>query len=181
MNDKRSIRTRLARGYILVLTLGAMAFLSSVLLSIVPTALQSKRQTRNETLRLQGNYVLRAVLQRSLDRFSSDENYTGEVWSLQLPSPPLHPSASPTSGAATNLLGDYQANGEVVIADGELKIQFSLTPVPSSRSAGSQAHSATAAQFPTSAQPNVTIQKTWKLPSDRLALQSQTIPSPSNE
>lgn len=178
-------------GYVLIFTLGALACISGALFSILPSVLQSRRHIRSETLRVQGEYLVRGILQKTLDQLASNADYAGEAIDLSLPNPPslpqqttsaeqaigtTHPDAQPTDqnipsrGANSSHQGpNYRAIGNITIDGKQLTISLKLRP------------ESVAEHSPTSAQPHVTIKRTWQLPDGEANNQTETTSPASTE
>lgn len=127
------------RGFVLVATLATMAVLISVLLPLVPISLAKRRQAREDLLRLQASFVLRAAVEKSLLQLDKDRAYSGGKFELNWASDDA-PQNPPLQGSV-----------EIKRADQSLDIQLLLSTRGSSRASS------------TNFRPQVTLSKSWEL------------------
>lgn len=175
------------RGYLMLATLATLGVISSILFSIIPTAMQFRRQTRNDLLRLQSEYLVQGLHQHAMYRRSLDDQYTGETFQMHLSAIPNQIASDLNNPQNVDAIEErktltqqpwiqpiYQANGEIKYIDNELTIHCTLTPIiskplttlPELVPASPRMNSPTIAseQPSTSLLPHVRIERSWKLP-----------------
>lgn len=155
-SSRTSFKSKSTRhGFILVATLGIMAVVISLLLPLVPASLLRRRQTGNELLRLQANYVMRAATERSLVHHQAD-SLQDETIEFDLATPEDRGGAQPPS---SQLQTSLPAKIEISKSGVSLHIRVQLN--------ASNRHGedipVSGAENQRLQRPQITIQKSWQL------------------